>query len=82
MTDLQVGSLVALLDLATEGDLTLVDPDREPAIGFRANPGLEQDRRALLAVIGERDQQPPVALLALRQLHQPPPLGKPRKFKI
>src|SRR5262249_48720487 len=54
-------------DAATEADLAVVDAEVEPAGRIAAHPGLVRDRRSIATVIGERQQNPVVALPALRK---------------
>src|SRR5205807_2681377 len=56
---------VLVLDLLPERHFALVDSEGEAALGIRAHPGLEHHGGPLLPVVGERDQEPVVALLAL-----------------
>src|SRR5690606_32012366 len=60
---------VLVLDSAAERHLTLVDAQREAAVRIGAHPRLEHHGGAFLPIVGERDQQPIVAFLALGQLH-------------
>jgi len=46
-----------VLDLLPVADLTLVDAKGETALRVRARPRLEDHRRALLTVVGERNQK-------------------------
>ena len=59
------------LDTPAVSYLALVDAQAETAVRIRANPSLEQDRRAFLPVIGQGNQRARVTLLALRPLHHP-----------
>src|SRR5262245_25892625 len=61
-----------LLDLLAVGDFPLVDAEGEATLWIGAGPRLEDDGRAFLSVIGERDQDPVATLLAFGKLHQPP----------
>src|SRR2546426_7099160 len=68
-------------DAAAETDLAVVDAKVEPARRIAAHPGLVRDRRALATVVGKRQQNPVVALPALRKrdFHpSPPPSQTPR----
>ena len=47
----------------------LKDAKRKSAVGVGACPRLEDYRRTLLPVVGERDEKPAVALLALGKIH-------------
>src|SRR5690348_12970646 len=60
--------LVRLGECPPEADLSVVDPDVEPAIGIVAHPRLEDDRRTIAAVVTERKHGSLVALPARRQL--------------
>src|SRR5437016_8590183 len=62
-------------DAAAETDLAVVDAKVEPARRIAAHPGLVRDRRALATVVGKRQQNPVVALPALRKrdFHPSPP---------
>src|SRR5207249_6171604 len=62
---------VLVLDLLPVGDLTLVDAQREAALGIGARPRLEDHRGALLAVVGQRNQGSVVTFLALGKFHHP-----------
>src|SRR5690606_34082396 len=64
----ELGLLVALTDRAPEADLTIVDPDIEPAIRAVADPCFERDGRTVPAVVGQGNQLPFPTLPALRQL--------------
>jgi D-aminopeptidase len=64
-------------DAAPVSDFPLVNPKAEAAVRISADPGFEQDRRALLAIIRQGDQGPIVAFLALRPLHPRPPSIRP-----
>src|SRR5207247_4000051 len=63
-------------DAAAEADLTVVDPDVEPARGVAAHPGLVGDRRPIATVVRERQQHTIVALATLGEidLHPDPSL--------
>src|SRR5262249_35636318 len=62
-------------DAAAEADLAVVDAKVEPASRIAAHPGLVRDGRSVAAVVGERQQNPVVALPALRKrdFHPSPP---------
>src|SRR5437773_11805424 len=67
-------------DAAAEADLAVVDAKVEPAGRIAAHPGLVCDRRAVPTVVRERQQNPVVALPALRKrdVHpRPLPPGAP-----
>lgn len=49
--------------------LPLVHAKRKPTVGINANPSFEKHGRTFLAVVGKRDQDSIVALLALWELH-------------
>src|ERR1051326_6814797 len=66
---------VLVLDFLPVADFTLVDAEREAALGVRTDPGLEEHRRTLLAVVRKRYQSPVVAFLTLRKVHLPPPFS-------
>src|SRR5262245_623036 len=62
-------------DAAAEADLAVVDAKVEPASRIAAHPGLVRDGCSVAAVVGERQQNPVVALPALRKrdFHPSPP---------
>jgi len=61
--------LVLEVDFLAVGDFALVDPEREPAIGVRTHPRLEEYRSAFLTVVRQRNERSAVALQALREIH-------------
>src|SRR5579863_619184 len=59
------------------GHFALVDSQAEAALGVRANPRLENDRSAFLAIVRKWNKSAIVTLLALRQLHHTTPPVRP-----
>src|SRR5437016_2229990 len=71
------GSLGGRPDRAPQRDLAVVDPHVEAARRIAAHPRLVRDRRAVAAVIGERQQHAVLALAAIGELRLHELLQKP-----
>jgi hypothetical protein len=63
---------LAIVDGLIEEELAVADLDVVAAVGVRADPGFEVDRRALAPEIRERNEISIVTLTTLRKLIHPP----------
>jgi hypothetical protein len=71
----------SLLDLLAVGDFALIHTQGEATLWVTTDPGLEDHCRPLLAIVGERNKHPFIALLALGKFHHPHLTPAPAKSR-